>query len=219
MDFDYQMETLVVVEQHRNHYYGRVRSNGSGKFGSSPSRNFREINCRTFQSSSAGILPSPIKHFSSPVAKKAASFSSPSPLPSPKTPSSSFAPRPVNSGRSKGSAKSTPIPISNNGNPKKKSFTDFNGEALLFSELWAGPAYSNSPPPSSLPMPKFSLREKRSVSLELPGSDPVVPMHPIAKSAPSSPTGGYSPAAELFGTVDTATRTLRRILNLDGADE
>lgn len=219
MGFDYQMETLVVVDQHRNHYYGRVRSNGSGRFGASPSKNFREINCRTFQSS-AGILPSPIKQFSSPVAKRASSISSPSPLPSPKTPSACFNSHSVSSKPSKGSPKSSPIPISDNRrNPKKKSFGEFNGEAFLFSELWAGPAYSNSPPPSSLPMPKFSLREKRSVSLDLPGSDPVVPLHPIAKSAPSSPTRELSPAAELFGTVDSATRNLRRILNLDGADD
>ncbi|GLT36348.1 hypothetical protein SLA2020_107320 [Shorea laevis] len=182
------METLVVVEQHRNQYHSRVRSNGSGRFGSSPSRNFRQINCRTFQSD-AGVLPSPFKQSSSPV-------------------------------DSRSSVKSSSIPISNHRNPKKKSFNGFAGEGLLYSELWAGPAYSNSPPPNSLPMPKFSLREKRAVSLDLPASDTVSTVHPTAKSAPTSPTRVHNPSAtELFVTVDSATRTLRRILNLDSADD
>ncbi|KAH9294557.1 hypothetical protein KI387_040240 [Taxus chinensis] len=38
------------------------------------------------------------------------------------------------------------------------------------TENWAGPAYSNSPPPSSLPLPKFSMRQMRSASLELPSA-------------------------------------------------
>ncbi|GLU07562.1 hypothetical protein SLE2022_245170 [Rubroshorea leprosula] len=214
------METLVVLEQHRNQCYNRVRSNGSARFGSSPSRNFRQINCRTFQSS-AGILPSPFKQYSSPVAKRASSFSSPLPASSPRTPSPSANSHSVNTVHSKSSVKSSPIPINNNNrNPKKKAFNGFSGEVLSYSELWAGPAYSNSPPPSSLPMPKFSLREKRTVSLELPTSDPVVTMHAIAKSAPSSPTRKHNPsAAEPLVTIDFATRTLRRILNLDGNDD
>ncbi|GLT74332.1 hypothetical protein SLA2020_461370 [Shorea laevis] len=215
------METLFVLEQHRNQCYNRVRSNGSARFGSSPSRNFRQINCRTFQSS-AGILPSPLKQYSSPVAKRASSFPTPSPVSSPRTPSPSANSHSVNTVHSKSSVKSLPIPINNNNrNPKKKTFNGFSGEVFSYSELWAGPAYSNSPPPSSLPMPKFSLREKRTASLELPTSDPVVvTMHAIAKSAPSSPTREHNAsAAEPLVTIDFATRTLRRILNLDSNDD
>ncbi|KAK1263498.1 hypothetical protein QJS04_geneDACA009496 [Acorus gramineus] len=82
--------------------------------------------------------------------------------------------------------------------------------------LWAGPAYSNSPPPSSLPMPKFSLRQKRSVSVGPPPSperEIMVP-HPLAKSAPASPTRD---SESLDRTA--ATRDLRRILNLDVSDD
>ncbi|KAI3788168.1 hypothetical protein L2E82_00880 [Cichorium intybus] len=39
---------------------------------------------------------------------------------------------------------------------------------LFYSELWVGPAYSNSPPPSSLSIPNFSVKQKRTVSLDLP---------------------------------------------------
>ena len=84
-------------------------------------------------------------------------------------------------------------------------------------ELWAGPAFSNSPPPSSLPIPNFSLHQKRSVSLELlpaDRSDNVeVPLH--AKSAPSSPTAG-SGVNFFSDDSDTAiaTENLRRILHL-----
>ncbi|KAA8543258.1 hypothetical protein F0562_021247 [Nyssa sinensis] len=51
------METLVVVAQHRNQYYGRSRAHGParfGSYGSPPSRDIREMNCRTFHSG-AGI--------------------------------------------------------------------------------------------------------------------------------------------------------------------
>ncbi|GKV51359.1 hypothetical protein SLEP1_g58026 [Rubroshorea leprosula] len=213
------METLVVVEQHRNQYHSRVRSNGSGRFGSSPSRNFRQINCRTFQSS-AGVLPSPFKQSSSPVGKRGSSFSSPAHVSSPHTPSPGANSHYVNGVDSRSSVKSSPIPISNHRNPKKKSFNGLAGGGLSYSELWAGPAYSNSPPPNSLPMPKFSLREKRAVSLDLPAPDPVFTVHPTAKSAPTSPTRVHKPSAtELLVTVDSATRTLRRILNLESADD
>lgn len=87
----------------------------------------------------------------------------------------------------------------------------------MLSELWAGPTYSNSPPPSSLPIPKFFVKPKRSVSLDLPGSCPEVEMQLHAKSAPSSPRRGDSPyAGDIF---DSATMDLRRILNLNLDDE
>ncbi|MBA0686207.1 hypothetical protein Goari_013822 [Gossypium aridum] len=89
-------------------------------------------------------------------------------------------------------------------------------EGFPYRELWAGPAYSNSPPPSSLPIPKFSLRVKRTVSLDLPAADPFVDVHPTGNSAPASLTGELHPSvAELFGCDDSATKTLRlRILKL-----
>lgn len=202
------METLVVVEQHRNQYCSRVKSQGPVRYGSSPSGGFRGINCRTFQSA-AGILPSPWMSDISPGPKRACS--------SPKTPSPC-----VNSGsesktRSRTTAKSTPIAIDARVSNKKKYVSEeVSEECLSFSELWAGPAYSNSPPPSSLPIPKFSVRPKRTVSLELPRSPPDYDMHPIAKSAPASPTRERSPfTRDFFNGADSATETLRRILNLD----
>ncbi|CAN7042309.1 unnamed protein product, partial [Brassica rapa subsp. trilocularis] len=70
--------------------------------------------------------------------------------------------------------------------------------SLSYSELWAGPTYSNSPPPTSLPIPKFSLRQKSTVSLSFPPPQ-------AAKSAPVSPT---SSADNPFHTTVSATVTL-----------
>ncbi|XVE77800.1 hypothetical protein DITRI_Ditri13aG0091800 [Diplodiscus trichospermus] len=209
------METLVVVAQHRNQYCSRVKPNGPARFGSSPSRNFRGINCRSFQSG-AGLLPTPSKYSSTPVTKRSSSLPSSSSPPSPNTPS------PFADGTDSTTKKSSPIPINNNGIPRNgKSFSEeISGESFMYSELWAGPAYSNSPPPSSLPIPKFSFRVKRTVSLDLPAADPVIDVHPTAKSAPASPTRELNPpVAELFHNADSATKTLRRILNLDNADD
>ncbi|XP_062085622.1 uncharacterized protein LOC133791716 [Humulus lupulus] len=204
------METLVVVAQHRNQYCSRVKSQGPVRYGSSPSRCFGGINCRSFQSA-AGILPSPWMANCSPGSKEACSPKTPSPC--------------VNSGseskmRSRITVKSAPIAIDARVSNKKKYFSEEADESFSFSELWAGPAYSNSPPPSSLPIPKFSIQPKRTVSLELPGSSPDYDMHPIAKSAPASPTREHSPfTRDIFHGADSATETLRRILNLDIHDE
>ncbi|XVF32553.1 hypothetical protein REPUB_Repub17cG0092200 [Reevesia pubescens] len=207
------METLVVVAQHRNQYCSRVKPHGPARFGSSPSRNFRGINCRTFQSG-AGLLPTPFKYNSTPITKWP---SSPPSSSSPKT--SPFA----DGTHSKTTRRSSPIPINNRTPINDKSFNEeISGEDFPYSELWAGPAYSNSPPPSSLPIPKFSLRMKRTVSLDLPAADPIVDVHPTAKSAPASPTRELNPSvAELFRCADSAsaTKTLRRILNLDNNDD
>lgn len=100
---------------------------------------------------------------------------------------------------------------------------------LHMTENWAGPAYSNSPSPSSLPLPKFSMRQLRSVSLELLPSNNdefggAVTAATIAgsHSAPASPTRDapeYSPPrAKMQGfslDVASATKNLRRMLNLD----
>lgn len=223
--FDAVMETLVVVAQHKNQYCGRVKPNGSGRFGSSPSRNFRDLNCRAFESG-AGILPTPIKTLSVPVTKRSSYVSFPS---SPKTPSPSVD---YNSQsfdgttKSKTSVKSNPIAINYKARNYDRSFNEkisSEFETFSYSELWAGPAYSNSPPPSSLPIPKFFMRPKRTVSLDLPvtndASDIEIP-HPFAKSAPASPTREHgSFTRDMFLSADSATKTLRRILNLDNADE
>lgn len=207
---------MLLVAQHRNQYYGRTRANGParlGSFESSPSKDFRDINCRTFQSG-AGILPTPFKACTTPVTQR--------PCSSPITPSpsvNSF--RPNESKHFKKTAKysTTPIPIYIKADTRKEE--SFNDE-FPCSERWAGPAYSNSPPPSSLPIPKFSIRPKRTVSLELPASSASdINFHPTAKSAPPSPTRdqiNFS-SRDLFHNADSATKTLRRILNLDIADE
>ncbi|CAI0400758.1 unnamed protein product [Linum tenue] len=191
------METLLVVAHHRNQCYGRVKPHRSGR------RNFRGINCRTFESG-PGILPNPFR-----------------------TPSSSInAQWNAHSGdksRHKTAPVSSPIPISVKGPRKFSTFNDgiFNSdEDSAFSELWAGPAYSNSPPPSSLPIPKFSMKPKRTVSLDLPLPDSKFELPPIAKSAPASPSRKHdSPTRDMFCTTDSATKTLRRILNLDLGDD
>ncbi|KAL0302109.1 UNVERIFIED_CONTAM: hypothetical protein Sangu_2502500 [Sesamum angustifolium] len=96
--------------------------------------------------------------------------------------------------------------------PKDREFS--------LSERWAGPAYSNSPPPSSLPIPRFSMHPKRTVSLDFPTVASDIDLRPVAKSAPASPTRERSPSPScLFDTADSATKTLRRILNLDITDD
>ncbi|XP_059660491.1 uncharacterized protein LOC132306910 [Cornus florida] len=209
------METLVVVAHHRNHYYSRRRAHGLARFGSfesPPSRYFREISCRTFQSG-VGILPIPLKGYTSPLTKQACSFSSP------KTTSPSVSSHSNDVRRLKRSVRSSvvPIPISfRDGDNKEGSLSD----DFSYSELWAGPAYSNSPPPSSLPIPKFSVRSNRTASLDLPSSEFDSNFRPITKSAPPSPTREHDPSPiNLFQGVDSATEALRRILNLDISDE
>lgn len=207
------METLVVYHQRNQHRdYGRNRSGTAsnfGSFGSPPSNGFRGINCRTFHSEN-GSRPMPLKSCSMiPVINRAfsASFSSRTPPPSV-----------YKQKNSKSNGKSSPIPI-----PLKIKFENEEwsfGDQLHFSERWAGPAYSNSPPPSSLPMPKFSLQPKRTVSLDLPYSASKIDLRPIAKSAPASPTRERSPFPnDLCEPSDSATLTLRRMLNLDISDE
>lgn len=140
------METLVVLDEHRNEYFNR-RAQGPARFGSAPSGGFRGINCRTFQSG-VGILPTPLKG----VTKRACASS-------PKTPSPSVKWHSEESKHLKKVVKSSSISIPMNIND---GFNEgFFFEGFPFSELWAGPAYSNSPPPSSLPIPKFSLCSKR----------------------------------------------------------
>ncbi|KAL3698042.1 hypothetical protein R1sor_012118 [Riccia sorocarpa] len=102
------------------------------------------------------------------------------------------------------------------------------------AERWAGPAYTNSPPPSNLPFPTFPTQRPKSslLGMSLVGLvDPLVPdVVPVkASSAPSSPTRVTSvffserrtesrvDSKGLAARVDpsSATKDLRRILNLD----
>ncbi|XP_057800898.1 uncharacterized protein LOC131016267 [Salvia miltiorrhiza] len=204
------METLVVAH-HRNHeYHGRSRGHGSTRFGSSspPTGGFRGINCRTFHSGE-GLLCAPAKSCSSktktPVTKKAFC-----PSLSPKTPSPSLNENPK---MPKKIAKSSSIPI-----PMNIKFESMDG-GFQFSERWAGPAYSNSPPPSSLPMPNFSVRPKRTVSLDLPTVASEIDLPALSQSAPASPRERSHSPSDLFDIADSATKTLRRMLNLDIDDE
>ncbi|KAL6883645.1 hypothetical protein ACP4OV_011059 [Aristida adscensionis] len=132
----------------------------------------------------------------------------PSPPPPPSRTYSSQEPKTPKQQPRNGGKRSRSISISPSTSPPSRS------------ELWAGPAFSNSPPPSSLPIPKFSLRQKRSISLELPPvkhSDDVE-VRPHAKSAPSSPVGGSGSDFFTNNEAAIATENLRRILQLDIAD-
>ncbi|KAJ6736128.1 hypothetical protein OIU85_018342 [Salix viminalis] len=215
------METLVVA-QHRNQYYSGVKPQRPAKFGSAPSKHFGDINCRTFHSG-AGLLPPPFQTSTTP-ATKSTTHAPPASHP-PKTPPPAAKSHSVDIGRFKTASKSSPITINVKTPRKEISFNEemgFVNENLLFSELWAGPAYSNSPPPSSLPIPKFSMRPpKRTVSLDSPVSDYAdFDVQPTVKSAPASPSREHSPCIrDMFLSADSATKTLRRILNLDVADE
>ncbi|KAK4273111.1 hypothetical protein QN277_021573 [Acacia crassicarpa] len=206
------METLVVA-QHRNQYHGKPKSHSPARVGSSSFRDFRGFDCRTFHSGT-GILPTPFRSYSSPLTERA----HPS---SPKTPSGPAISNSDKKAHSKMTPKSAPIPINVGACGKMRSLSDEVPDGnLLFSELWAGPTYSNSPPPSSLPIPKFSVRPKRTVSLDLPSSSPEIEMRPLAKSAPASPAREHSPSTrDLFGNADSATKTLCRILNLNLNDD
>lgn len=220
------MEMLVAasVAEHRNReYYSRVAKPNryDDRSGSSPSRHFRQINCRSFQSDS-GLLPTPLKSCTASIAK------GPVPVNSPKTPSPATdyfsGSHSVDNSQFKIASKSCPIPVSGKA-PKKEtpSYEELGtlSKSLPFSERWAGPAYSCSPPPSSLPIPKFSVKPKRTVSLDLPLKDDTdIIMLSNSKSAPASPTREHKPnMKELFLSADSATKALRRILNLDVADE
>lgn len=170
---------------------------------------------RTFQSG-FGMLPTPLLDCTTPITKQACSYSA-----SPKTPLPSVYPlhfEESNLSNRFVTIGANPVSVDVKAD---HNIEGFNAE-FRYSELWAGPAYSNSPEPSSLPMPKFSLRPKRSASLNLPSSSASdISFHPIAKSAPPSPTRDRSSSfsGDLFHSDDSATKTLRRILNLDIEDE
>ncbi|KAG6525051.1 hypothetical protein ZIOFF_015003 [Zingiber officinale] len=183
------METVFVVGPHRSKYHSRGKSQ--------PSRDFGGFSCRTFESA-ARVMPSSCSRLSYCYGHV-----------EPKSPSY------YTDQQQKQRRKRKTISLNTPPSPKGDAFS----EKTFYSERWAGPAYSNSPPPSSLPIPTFSLRQKRSVSLELqiPKSDVV--LHSLSKSAPSSPTReSPSSAGNFLFNTTIATENLRRILQLDIAD-
>eukprot|EP00249_Psilotum_nudum_P019748 c27401_g1_i2 orf=496-2184(+) len=112
--------------------------------------------------------------------------------------------------------------------------TSFKSEAVLeddhtfvpslssaTDERWAGPAYTNSPPPSSLPLPTFSLKQLRSSFAELPASGEQLMDNwgSLGRGGPPSfPTVACGSGLTTFGgaiDVAFATKDLRRLLNLD----
>lgn len=163
-----------------------------------------------------GIIATPLLDCATPITKQACSYSS-----SPKTPLPFVYPHhSEESDLANGlmTIGSIPISVSVKENRDKEGFYSESP----YSELWAGPAYSNSPEPSSLPIPKFSLRPKRSASLNLPSSSASdVSFQPVAKSAPPSPTRyrTTSFSRDVVNSDEFATKNLRRILNLDIEDE
>eukprot|EP00249_Psilotum_nudum_P021390 c28089_g2_i1 orf=560-2098(+) len=86
-------------------------------------------------------------------------------------------------------------------------------------ERWAGPAYTNSPPPSSLPLPKFPLKQLRSSSLELPKSSKHfltdADFSDRSRSCPTVSSPFPVPACDSAVDIAFATKDLRRILHLD----
>lgn len=89
--------------------------------------------------------------------------------------------------------------------------------SLPIPEKWAGPAYSASPAPSSLPLPKFSLSGQKvssfdvsSLLVERPKSNITKPLE--SGSVPAAP-GSLHVEGEL--DVAYATKNLRRMLKLD----
>ncbi|GLJ53233.1 hypothetical protein SUGI_1134570 [Cryptomeria japonica] len=129
--------------------------------------------------------------------------------------------------------KSTDI-ISGNGNPetlKDSAMSDgmdplqaesppsgsdyLSGSSPVFEmEKWAGPAYSNSPPPSSLPFPKFSMQQMRSIATDLmdasEGAKNVDQGLETQKKVQSSNGSSIQ-----FGFDVSATQDLRRLLGLN----
>jgi len=190
------MAALVISEQrgHQLHHSSGRRkkaSSASPHFSSpQPVRGFQADNCRAFHSSIT------IGILPSPHAPGVARTRS---SPEPKTPKQQ-----VHHGKKRSRA----ISISPSTSPPSRP------------ELWAGPGFSNSPPPSSLPIPKFSLHQKRSISLEFPpadrSDDEVLPVH--AKSVPSSPTAGSGVSFFSDNDAAIATENLRRILHLKIVD-
>ena len=187
------METLTVVARHQSYDNRRMDIPDVLQF--SPSRTLKGLNCRAYESKT-GIPPSPSQSF--------INFGSPGMSGQKMT--LPLYPDPV-----KECTRSNPISIRSTPTLKLAPFKDDQCD----TELWAGPAYSNSPPPSSLPMPNFSLC-RRSESFEAHRHKfQISDLRPV-KSVPSSPEKqSYLSSAEFFTGTNPATKGLRRMLNLE----
>ncbi|KAJ7553520.1 hypothetical protein O6H91_06G101600 [Diphasiastrum complanatum] len=94
--------------------------------------------------------------------------------------------------------------------------------AESLAEKWAGPCYTASPPPSSLPIPKFRLQRQSSSALEVGSSDQCEGLSLKYASASFLKervpiVSGHSSEEVKHVEMDTAmaTKDLRRILHLD----
>lgn len=205
------METLVLLDQQQ---YVRQQE----------TRNQNPVNCRVSQSST-GVFPPPFA-FTSGGYYGTGHVGYGAMEPSCQSTRSRGTDRSSKNRKIKGSRRSSPIPIASKNKHGIDDLSFALGGSDFFSsspnsERWAGPTYSNSPPPSSLPIPKFSLRQKRSVSLDLPGPELELPKAPVVKSAPPSPsrdTHFSSSGSTFFLDAASATKDLRRILHLDLQD-
>lgn len=118
------------------------------------------------------------------------------------------------------------------GSPSSSGFAS----PVFESEKWAGPAYSNSPPPSSLPFPKFYMQQMRSIATDLmdanlcsknvesmdssrvlPSEEKVHSLLPIVPEKAQSTFAAVRscPNSLQFGVDTSATQDLRRLLGLD----
>ncbi|XP_022953295.1 uncharacterized protein LOC111455884 [Cucurbita moschata] len=193
LEFDSAMETLVIVEQYRDEFCYLAKTLESDRLGNLTIKEGKRKN---------QFRPNPLKISSIPVYL----FSSPRTPP----PSADYNCTPIST-----ISRSAVISI-NREICRREESNEFDEhccyERLSFPELWAGPTYSNSPPASSLPMPKFSMPGNRTVSLEFPTNSAAESVEKI------HPTWGrytHPSTREPFHGADSATRTLRRILNLD----
>ncbi|KAE8728441.1 Detected protein of unknown function [Hibiscus syriacus] len=165
------METLLVAE-HRNQYCSRVNPHGPAGFGSSSSRNFRGINCCTFQPG-AGLLPTPFKYSSTPLTKQ---------LSSPKSPS------PFADGTRSNTTRNSLLFLSMTTEALERISILMRSLVKVLCTLSFG---------LDLHIPIHHLRAlcrcvKRTMSFDLPDADPVVDVYPTAKSAPSSLLGSLA---------------------------
>lgn len=80
-------------------------------------------------------------------------------------------------------------------------------------ERWAGPSYFSSPAPSSLPLPKFSVPNQKSLCFHSTGEGHTrnIPQSPDFET----PSLELSPLQGVALDVASATKSLRRMLKLD----
>lgn len=86
-------------------------------------------------------------------------------------------------------------------------------------ERWAGPSYINSPPPSALPIPRFPRKQLKIQSSSITEYDEVTSDQIRARSSFITPShtrmSGWQQPGIAWDAVATATKDLKRILNLD----